>query len=175
MIRDINQDGHSEVLFSLQTLDELKEGVLICFDYKGQELWRFKSGREMQFGDYIYSADYRIWGFDCHDLDHDDKVEIIVFSKNRPDFPCQIVILDYGGHLRGEYWNSGHFEEFLCADLDKDGKEEIVICGTNNEYGKGCLLVFDSSRVKGSSPQLENKYRCKELEPGSQKVYILFP
>ena len=45
----------------------------------------------------------------------------------------------------------------------------------NNEYKKGCLVVFDSTLIKGSSPQKNNFYRCSELEQGSEKLYVLFP
>lgn len=44
----------------------------------------------------------------------------------------------------------------------------------NNEYGKGCLVVFNPTEIKGASPQ-SGYYKCKELEPGSEKCYILFP
>jgi len=43
LIKDLNDDGRREVLFSPQTLDETKEGDVICFDRKGRVLWRFQS------------------------------------------------------------------------------------------------------------------------------------
>jgi hypothetical protein len=51
---------------------------------------------------------------------------------------------------------------------------EVIIVGLNDEYGKGFLAVFDSSRISGSSPQSE-RYECKNCVPGSEKYYILFP
>ena len=35
--RDIDLDGHAEVLFTTQTVGEFNEGGLICFDHRGNE------------------------------------------------------------------------------------------------------------------------------------------
>jgi hypothetical protein len=175
ILKDINQDGKIEILFSTQTLSELGEGDLRCFNYKGKLLWKFSAGREMKCGSKIYSADYRIIGFDASDLNNDGKLEIIVSSVQRFQWPCQLVVLNHNGEKLGEYWNSGYISVFVFADLNADARKEIVGGGVNNEYGKACLVVFDSRRIKGSSPQLEPEYTCQELEPGSEMYYILLP
>lgn len=174
IIKDINNDSHAEILFSTQTIDEWGEGELICFNHKGTCLWKFKAGHTTQFGSQIYSADYRIKGFDVCDLDSDGDAEIIVISSHHHFFPNQIVILSTEGEVKGEYWNSGYLIDFAIVDLNRDKKKEIIFVGVNNEYGKGCLVVFDSALINGASPQ-SGDYKCKELEPGSEKYYILFP
>ena len=50
IIKDINHDGLNEVLFSIQTNDGLKAEILYCFDSKGNKLWEFEAGREIQLG-----------------------------------------------------------------------------------------------------------------------------
>jgi len=86
----------------------------------------------------------------------------------------QLVLLNSEGEFLGEYWNSGRLTDYAFVDLNGDGKKEIVVVGMNNEYGKGCLVVFNPTKIKGGSPQ-SGYYKCKELEPGSEKCYILFP
>jgi hypothetical protein len=86
----------------------------------------------------------------------------------------QLVLLNSEGKILGEYWNSGRLTDYAFVDLNEDGKKEIVVVGMNNEYGKGCLVVFDTFETKGGSPQ-SGYYKCEELEPGSEKYYILFP
>jgi hypothetical protein len=39
----------------------------------------------------------------------------------------------------------------------------------------GCLIVFNSSKLSGGSPQIEKKYICNKLDQGSFLYYILFP
>jgi len=174
MIKDINQDRKSDVLFSVQTQDDFGEGDLLCFNHKGKLLWTYAVGRELKFGSKVYSADYRIYGFDARDLDGDGRFEIIILSAQIPFFPSQLIVLDAGGQKLGDYWNSGRLADFAFIDLDQDGRKEIVTVGCNNEYGKGCLIAFDLKLIRGCSPQSDD-YRCRELGAGTEKYYVLFP
>ncbi len=175
VIRDLDADGSPEVLFSTQTQDELNEGEIICFGPRGNILWRLRTGREMRFGGERFSADYRIQGFVVADLDGDGRSEIVVDSIHRPNFPSQLLVLDHAGRIRGEYWNSGHFNDIIVHDLDGDGRPEIIAGGTNNEYRSGFLAIFDPDRVRGASPQSQGEYICQGSDPGTQKAYILLP
>jgi len=175
IIKDINQDGLKEVLFSIKTQNQLKEGKLLCFSYKGTRLWEFIGGKEIQFGQQVYSHDFRIRGFDVCDFDNDGKQEIACIVTHRYYFPTQFVVLSNEGNVLGEYWSSGQFSDCAFEDLDGNGLSEIILVGLNNEYEKGCLLVFDTKNIKGCSPQKKNRYKCKSLDQGSEKYYILFP
>ena len=175
MIKDINNDNHSEVLFSIQTKTEFGEGRLLCFNHKGDLLWDFETGRELEFGQKIYSRDYRIFGFEECDLNHDGKLEIIVISYHFLDFPTQLVMLNSEGRKIGEYWNSGRFADLNYVDLDEDGRQEIIVAGMNNEYTKASIIVLDPSSIGGCSPQEKEFWKCKDIELGTEKYYIIFP
>ncbi len=175
VIKDIDADERAEVLFSTQTQDEFNEGELLCFGPGGDVRWRIKTGREMRFGEEEFSADYRIHGFVVADLDEDGRSEIVVDSVHRPNYPCQLLVLDHTGKTLGEYWNSGHFSDIVIHDLDHDGKPEIIGGGTNNEYRSGFLAVFQADRIRGASPQSKDEYVCRGLDPGSQEFYVLLP
>lgn len=172
---DLNGDGKKECLFSTQTNDEFREGELFCLDHKGRRLWRFKSGRALTFGSQLYASDYRILGFEVVDFDKDDNLEIAVISYHKPDWPSQLVVLEADGRTRGEFWNSGQMSDLAFVDLNGDGREELVTCGVNNEYGKGFVAVFNPAVINGCSPQIDERYRCQDLNPGSEKLYILLP
>jgi len=174
IIKDIDQDGKSEVLFSIQTQNEHGEGKLFCFDHKGKIRWTYNGGCELKFGDTVYSPDYRIMGLSIHDFDDDGKSEIIIISAHRHFYPTQLTLLSVEGEKIGEYWNSGRISDWEMVDLDADGNEEIVASGCNNEYGKACVIVFDPLRMEGCSPQ-GSEYRCQDLDRGSEKYYVLFP
>ena len=175
MIQDLNKDGRPEVLFTPKTVSEAKEGRLTVFDDKGAELWHFDGGRALTFGRNRYPGVYRIYGFDVDDFDGDGEPEVLVVSIQKPDFPCQVVLLDAAGRIEGEYWNSGYLFDAEAADVDLDGTKELLLSGVNNEYARGCLAVFKPGRLRGSSPQIAEAYRSPELAAGQQSLYILFP
>ncbi len=174
MIKDLDRDGKKEVLFTTQTRDELQEGLLICFDYKGKKLWEFKSGKPLKFGTVSYSSDYRIRGINVYDIDGNGSMEIIVISTNRYFFPSQLVMLNSNGNLLGEFWNSGYLMDYCFTELNKDRGVKFIVAGMNNEYNTGCIMVFDPADIWGASPQ-SGEYLCQELKPGSEKYYILIP
>jgi hypothetical protein len=175
LIKDLNNDGRREVLFSPQTLDETREGSVVCFDRKGRVLWRFKAGRQLTCGGKPYSGDYRINGLIADDLDGDGPLEILVVSVHRPSWPCQLALLDSQGNIKGEYWNTGYFNDVACADIDGDGVKEIIAGGNNNEYGRGCMAVLSAGSLAGGSPRDSAAFRCPDIQPGSELFYILLP
>jgi len=174
IIKDINKDGNKEVLFSIQTQDEMREGLVHIFDCEGKIIWSFQSGRQLTYGEKIYS-EYRISGMEVYDVDNDGNAEITLLSDHNSMFPTQLVVLDLQGKVIGEYWNSGRFNDLIFKDLNGDGRREIIAAGMNNEYKKGCVVVFDPRNIYGGSPQKDPNYKCNELEPGSEKYYILIP
>ena len=167
-------DNKREVLFSIQTQDELNEGVLISFDHRGEEMWRFTAGDVVRAGNQEYSSDYRIRGFDIFDFDHDGKSEVVVCSRHRFHSPNQLVLLSHSGEELGEYWNFGYFVDFIFVDINNDGFEEIICGGMNNEYDFGCIVIFDPKQIAGCSPQKE-KNPFHNMEPGTEMYYILLP
>jgi hypothetical protein len=175
IIKDINQDGRAEVLFSPKTTDQYGEWDLFCFDYKGKKLWEIKAGGKHIFGPSDYSSDYRVIGMTTVDFFGDGKLEIVVNAAHMDDFPSQLLVLSAEGRLIGEYWNAGRFTDVAFEDIDDDGTKDILAVGTNNEYEKACLIVLDPRNMHGFSPQLKAKYQCAEFPPGTEKFYILFP
>jgi hypothetical protein len=175
MINDINNDGNKEVLFSPQPLTEIGGGDIICFDHKGEILWAHSTGRPIRYGKRPFSSDFVLAGFVLYDIDNDSHFETICISHAVGDYPTQLTLYNSKGKLVGEFWNAGQFVDLICIDLDKDGDLELLVAGTNNEYGKGCLVVFDHDRVKGGSPQEKIDFVCQDLNPGEEKYYILFP
>jgi hypothetical protein len=175
IIKDIDRDGDAEVLFSPRRSTELAGfGLLVCLDRKGTEIWRFESGREVKCGGQVFPADYRMPGFVCHDVNGDGRFETLVFAIHKPEWPCQLALLDSGGRPIGEFWNAGHLTFPLFQDLDGDGREELLVFGVNNEYRGGCLAVFDTRRISGSSPQT-GPWVFEGLEPGSELYYVTLP
>jgi hypothetical protein len=175
VIRDINLDRNPEVLFCTRTADERGGDILVCLSCRGNELWRFRGGREMWCGSRPYSSDYNTSGFDTLDIDDDGRLETVVISLQTPNWPAQLTVLDSNGRVLGEFWNSGHLSDFIIADLQADGQKELLVSGLNNEYGKGCLIVFDRRNIAGGSPQTKAEFACRGLSSGTELYYLLFP
>jgi hypothetical protein len=175
IIKDINRDQKPEVLFCTWTTDEHGGGNLICLSNGGKELWHFKTGREMWCGARTYGSEYNIRGFSTLDIDDNGVLETVVISHQTPNWLTQLALLDSNGQLLGEYWNSGHLADFILADLQGDGQKELLTVGLNNEYGKGCLVVFNPRNISGGSPQTKPEFTCRDLKPGTEEYYLLFP
>jgi hypothetical protein len=175
VIKDIDADGDTEVLFApRRKTDQTGEGILICYDRRGTKLWTFPAGKGLVCRDKIFSPDYRIAGFDCHDLDGDGRSEVVVESFQSPDWPCQLAVLDSSGKMIGEFWNTGYLRDLEYHDITGDGREELIVCGVNNEYRGGCLIVFDTRDIHGGSPA-SGEYVCQGIGPGSMLYYVITP
>jgi hypothetical protein len=175
MIKNIQGDPRPEILISLFTVNENHDGLLVCLDSKGKELWRFDSGRSVTYGQEEFLRNFSIRGFGVDDLNRDGRAEIMIISNALNRFPTQVAIVSPEGKLEAEYWNAGQLGDYEFFDYDGDGRTEIFLVGLNNEYHKGVLIVLDPSAIKGGSPQLSPHYQSPGLESGSEEFYILFP
>jgi hypothetical protein len=173
--KDLNRDGNIEVLFGVKTQDERKGPVLYYLNHLGELIWGFKSGCELKYGSITYSDDYTVNGFQLVDLNNDGDTEIVLISDHYREFPTQLVILDLKKNKLGEFWNSGRIYDVDFKDLNGDGQLEIILCGINNEYKKGFICILDLQQIEGSSPQIKDYYKCKELPKGTEKYYVLLP
>jgi hypothetical protein len=175
LIQDINNDGEAEVVFSTQTKTQYGEGHLYCLNRRGEKLWEFQAGSRRRYGTSTISADFMIEGISTLDLDGDGNLELCVIGAHVDDPPTQLAVLDHNGQLIGEYWNFGRLIDLAIADIDADGQKELLVVGTNNEYGKACLIAFDPGLIEGCSPQIGEEFINHDSAPGTELVYMLFP
>lgn len=175
MIKDINQDGENEVLFTPKSRDNIDEGIVICFNSQGKQLWKCQTGKKLRFGSTEYSQDFKISGFDLFDINNDGIDEILIISFQLYYFPTQLLLLDHTGQKLGEYWNSGRLTNYEIVDLNQDNQQELLITGMNNEYNKAALIIFNPSDISGSSPQQSKEYKFSRYSSGSELFYILLP
>ncbi len=172
---DLDGNGRREVLFVPNVQGANNARRLYCLDRRGRPIWSapYEGGKELTFGDKLFAWNY-FSSFETRDLDGDGKQEILVFSEQNSDWPTQLTILSWDGKVLGEYWNSGRITCTALADLNGDGRGELIIGGTNAEYNKPFIAIFDPKRVSGSSPN-SGEFHCADLSAGSELAYILFP
>ncbi len=170
--KDINRDGHKEVLFAVAY--PVVNGKFYCFSHKGEELWSIDPGRELTFGSKVYLDEYRFSKFLSDDLTGDGFAEILLSSIHTPEFPTQLLLFDHNGKQLGEYWHSGRISDFVFEDINGDGIKDVIIGGVNNQFDCPFLAVFDSENISGCSPNT-GEYASAALQPGSEKYYIRMP
>ena len=175
VIDDIDNDGSNEVVFIIKTTDHKSANRIICFSKKGTQLWDYPVGGEIEFGTTSYSNDFRIKCFKVGDLNNDKNKETVIISNHGSSFPCQILILDSSGNQIGEYWNSGHMKAIEFYDFNNDNFKEILLAGINEESKKPSLAILNFKSLYGSSPQIENAYKCADVLPNKLQKYLLFP
>ena len=170
---DINNDNRKEILFAPLTQDQYGVEYFYCFDFKGNELWKYPLGDTITYDEVF--QDFCIRGFDSEDLNNDGYPEIILITNAVTRFPTRICILNHLGKSQGEYWNSGHLSDFVAKDLNGDGIKELIVVGQNNESGKGCVIVLDPQNIGGGSPQKDPYTTIAALKTGTEKYYLLLP
>jgi hypothetical protein len=152
----------------------MPDGRVFCFSEEGEILWQVQTGREMTFGSKVYSNEYRVANFQSHDLNGDGLLEIVLCSNQCDEFPTQLLLLNSGGKMLGEYWNSGRFADLVFEDLNQDGRKEIITGGVNNQFDGPFIAVLDMEDISGCSPNT-GEYACAAMEQGSEKYYIRLP
>jgi hypothetical protein len=172
---DLDGNGRKEVLFVPFAQSSNNASRLYCLDRRGRPLWPapFDGGRELTFGGKPFSKNY-FTSFEVRDLDGDGEKEILVFAEQNSDWPTQLTVLSHDGRVLGEYWNCGRILDTALADLEGDGLLELIIGGTNAEYKKAFVAIFDPRRVSGASPN-SGTFRSSALAAGSELAYFLLP
>lgn len=175
IIRDIDGDGNTEILFHMQTTDLNDSNLLICYSESGNELWRFRAGREAVFGGRIVSDDYLIKGIDVFRFSDNSPNRILVFANHRSEFPAQISLLDTSGNKLGEFWNAGRINDYALLDVDHNGRRDLLLAGINAETGQPCCAALDQDRFDGCCPAIKPGYRMEEGRKCSVLAYVLLP
>ncbi|MBE3130623.1 MAG: hypothetical protein IMZ54_07885 [Acidobacteria bacterium] len=157
--------------------------TLIVRDKDRRELWRKDTKMEGLLLEDFYRRNFQVIHKDeanmlpslvIRDINGDGLLETVAESFHAPDWPCQLAVLDSSGKMVGEFWNAGYLRDLTYHDIDGDGREELIVCGVTNEYRGGCLIVFDTRDIRGSSPQ-SGEFLCEGLGAGSELYYVTVP
>ncbi|MCK7462244.1 MAG: VCBS repeat-containing protein [Sphingobacterium sp.] len=169
VMRDINGDGDTEVLFALKReRDQTGEGSCSAIDRLGSELWTFKAAGSSAADRSAIPPTTASPASYVHDIDGDGRLETVVESFHAPDWPCQLALLDADGKVIGEFWNAGYLRDLTYQDINGDGREELIVCGVNNEYKGGCLMVFDPRNIARRLAPERAITPAQDIEPGDR-------
>lgn len=176
-IYDIDEDQKKEILLGTKIIESAEHsGKVICLDYKGELKWSYKSGQLMDFGGETYANHYRIQGMFVEKLFSDSLPNIILETGHSPYFPSSVTVLNHKGNHLGSYWHSGRLPTISFADINNDGIKEIFAGGLNNETNGAVLVILDSRKIRGASPQdPDGHYYTEDAGAGEELAYIRFP
>jgi hypothetical protein len=176
-ICDIDGDGHQEVLFMHHPSELTSEGAtLICFNWRGNQKWRFVPGREVHSATESFPRPYRVWSMAPIKLQREGIYAVVITSIHTPMYPTQVALLSAAdGHLLRDYWHSGYLEHILVTDFDGDGQDDILLGGCNNAYNAATLIMLDPHTMGGASVEEDSRNQLVGFGPGTEKVRILFP
>jgi len=183
LIKDIDEDGHLEVLFSLycEATEPREPGRLFCFSDVGVLKWTFLYGKRQFFGDKQVDESYD--GYDLALTSADGRNLVIAVANHMRAALSRVVLLRAeDGTLVDEYFHPGWLYACALFDVDRDREPELVLGGINNPgpgYGHPALVVLNIpfSKKVGyiSVEKSEVSTDFRDLTRGLELGYALFP
>ncbi|MBN1424503.1 hypothetical protein JXA88_08100 [Candidatus Fermentibacteria bacterium] len=176
---DVDGLAGSEIVYGTAVEDSVP-GTLFCLDSRGNELWRFRAGNNLECplpwdvaDNFGISGVVLLRGPTCQDH------WLAVSCYHRPTGVCQTAVLSSSGEHLHSFWNPGHHgSAFFCNgteksavyDIDQDGYEEFICTGTNVPCRSPVVVVLDPRGGCGRGPM----YETDDAATGYQD-YIIFP
>jgi len=176
---DIDGDGKLETLFLARFQDFTVRSALICFDARGEELWRYAASAAIRTARESFEDIYQLEAFLPVDLSNGEKA-VVVSSVHYSLYPTQIALISaIDGQLLQEYWHTGHIgnrpDRLAVGDHNGDGRQELYALGISNSYDRATLVVLDFETMKGASVEENPAYQFEGFEAPNEVARILFP
>lgn len=147
---DMNNDGKNDIvtIFNDMRDEKSSSNSVTMYNTDGTILWRTNLGREVSGYGQIYANDF----FTHKMLIHTYKGEPSIFvSITNTHSPSAIIILNTSGNIVAEYWNYGHFSDFIFADVNDDGTDELVATCFTDESDTPIIVALDVEQIGGIS------------------------
>ncbi len=178
IIDDLDGDGTKEAVVGIEAFAHSKySGGIYCFSQDGRALWpTLKFGRSLYTKSNLFIPDhYYVGEIKTATLFADGKKTIIVTIGHFDEFVSLIALIDPAGTILGEYWNSGFIATFTTMDINQDSIKELILGPYDNETGRARLTILDPRNMHGASPQQDEHYMLRDLDPGTQIACLRFP
>jgi hypothetical protein len=176
-IGDLDDDGHTEVLFSPHPCGRpAKSGELICYDDRGRVRWTYRNSRTVRTAGEQFSAVYGAAGFLVVRLGKGRRNAVLLSTTHELYFPSSTVLLSPSGATLREYWHSGHLNHLQAADLNGDGKPKFYLAGINNARHAATVVVLDEDHFSGAAREPgSTHHQLLDFPPGVEVARFLIP
>ncbi|MBS3818912.1 hypothetical protein KGY73_05355 [bacterium] len=183
---DVDQDRRNEVLCFLNHENPEKRCVALV-DNDGEILWTRSIRFDQEYVKGKIVNDYLVYKLKFHDIDKDNKEEILVLWSHSRRFPSIFVIYNLQGKEILRYSHTGNLPFFQIKEI-YENRKCIFLAGTNNLLnGSAVLSILDCSRLKSGlgppysvppdlTPMKKRllKYKPVDYVPAHQKEYLRF-
>ncbi len=175
---DLDGDGRIETVFLFNS-KRWEQRRLVCFDSRGDLLWRFTPGKPVvdnlrrEFRPPFWPNQFAVLR-----SKGSKAAKVVVSSHHNWSFPTQVAVLDgKTGRVVSEFWHRGHLLHMAVADLDGDREAEVLLGGVNDapEYKQATLVIFDPRNITGASKNPKGGTYFQGMAPGTEKAIIFFP
>jgi hypothetical protein len=179
---DLTGDGVPEVAAAIwREVKGVHSGRVVVLDRHGRELWQRALGRELRFGEDVYTATYSPVALDLVQT-ASGRPGLLASANQTPWWPHQVLLLDGAtGEAVAEYLHGGAALSTLVEDLDGDGIDEILLGATNNHFretghgrGAAVLAVLEARPFRGRGPGVPEPTGLN-LPLGQELAYVRFP
>ncbi|MDX2154419.1 MAG: hypothetical protein SFV54_27000 [Bryobacteraceae bacterium] len=175
LIRDLDRDGASEVLYVHRPFNNAANSTLICYAPDGVEKWRYSPGREVATVKERFAPPFLIVALIVVQSDPASPPLIALTANHHLYYPSQLSLLTSDGRPLREYWHSGNLNALAAIDVDQDGKPELVAGGVSNSYRQATFVVLDPNSFAGASLEENKDYQLLNLPAPVERARALFP
>jgi len=181
IIEDLDADGREEVFFgATQTDPSAIPSRFYRLDRRGKVEWEMKAGRPIQWSEGALGDVFRAFRMILPQVRDLAPRLLIQISRSVRFSPTQIRAVSPDGTILGEWWNHGQIGHVWTSDFDLYIGDELIVGGYHNSHDGGpnmpALAILDPLHLDGASPPPPGERSVfKDLPPGSQLAYLIFP
>lgn len=174
---DLDNDKNNELILcsELKQFDliDMHPGRVICYDYKGEQLW------EYEFKDSIFSKGTwqpLIYSVFLIDIINEQNKKVSYAIALNANFVSALFRLNAatGERLEGTLWNAGHFQDGVIGDFNRDGQKEIVLIAISNGFEKTFIVSINLDKINGYLPT-SDIYKFQEIQLAEYNKFVLLP
>lgn len=172
LVTDLDADGRNEVILSTSSVGGRGPQGFRVLNADGDLRFRIEPGDTVAFGNEAFAGPWTVYRMFITD-NPDGSRSIWTAFIHGLWFPSLVLETDARGAIKSKYWSNGYVEEIVLGDIA--GRPHVLIGGTHNDSRGASVAIFEHGTVRGSAPALQDRYKCRNCEPGGPKEFLVFP
>lgn len=171
---DLMGTGKTWTVFVHDQVGLKGNSIVLCYDDRGVERWRFLPGRTVRTRSEVFAPPYGVARFAVGRVGANPENRVVVSSAGIW-WPTQVTLLSREGKPLGEYWHSGGLSRITIDDGDGDGKNEVYLGGVSHSRHAATLVVLDDTSFHGASVEDDPAFALVGFAPARERARIIFP
>jgi hypothetical protein len=172
LVSDLDADGVNEVILATSSVGGRGPQGFRVLNAAGDMRFRIEPDEQVTFGNEAFAGPWTVYRMFVTNNPDGSRSIWTAFIHNLW-FPTLVLETDSRGTIKSRYWSNGYIEQIEVTDVG--GRPSVLIGGTHNDTRGASLAVFDYGAVKGSAPAIQDRYKCRNCDPGGPKEFLVFP